>query len=159
MVFLVAKLGYTVAKQVTKRLSKALAETANKSKILRTCVVFPLGRLLNRVWVEVKMREIGVSAKVTKLPDMGNEKLTQMGSEIMAEILLVVLFGSFLALAVVFNHGSHSDLEDEHLAEIKRRLKHLDKMMDNQQEALKTLAVNIDLLSKLEDEQGIVLSF
>ena len=153
--FPVSKLGYLLVKQVSKPFSKTLADRAKTSPVFRSYVIFPLGRVLHRVQAKFKMLELGVPGKVTKHPKIGDDKLTQLGSEVLAEILFFAMVSSFLVVAVyLISEDDESGRDEEELVEMGMRLDELDKMVEIQQEVVDTMETRINYLKTyLEDEE------
>ena len=91
-----------------------------------------------------------MKGKITKIPKMGDDKISEMGSQVLGEMILITMVGSFLVIAVYLSQGddlsSEDDVEEEELAEMRRRLEKLDNTFDTQQEALDKLEDNINLL-------------
>ena len=155
-VFPVTKLVYLVVKQASKPISRNLADWARSSSVFRRRIIFPLGRFVHKMQVWLKMKEMGLKGKITKIPKMGDDKISEMGSQVLAEMILITMVGSFL-VAVYLSQGddlsSEDDVEEEELSEMRRRLEKLDNTFDTQQEALDQLENNINLfLARLERE-------
>ena len=149
-VFPVTKLVYLVVKQASKPISRNLADWARSSSAFRRRIIFPLGRVVYKMQVWLKMKEMGLKGKITKIPKMGDDKISEMGSQVLGEMILITMVGSFLVIAVYLSQGddlsSEDDVEEEELAEMRRRLEKLDNTFDTQQEALDKLEDNINLL-------------
>lgn len=139
-----------VVKQVSKPISKTFADRAKTSPVFRNHVIFPLGSLVYRVQVRLKMKEMGLKGKVTKVPKLGDEKLMEMGSQVLAEILLFSMVGGFLVVAVFLcqGDGMEDQYEEEELELMRSRLERLDNMIEDQQKGLNHLETNINLLLK-----------
>merc|ERR1712096_320379 len=99
--------------------------------------------------------ELGVPGKVTKHPKIGDDKLTQLGSEVLAEILFFAMVSSSLVVAVyLISEDDESGRDEEELVEMGMRLNELDRMVEIQQEVVDTMETRINYLKTyLEDEE------
>ena len=102
-VFPVTKLLYLVVKQASKPISKTLVERAESSTVFKRFVILPMGRVVYRVRVWAKMKEMGLSGKVTIVPKIVGEEMTELGSQVLAEMIIFAIVGSFLVAAVNLN--------------------------------------------------------
>ena len=150
-VFPIAKLIYLGIKQAAKPISNALTKRAKSNNLIRRYVVIPLGRVMYRVKVLIKMKEVGLRGKITRESKFAEEEMVEMGSKVLAEIIIFGIIGIFLVTSVNMSKKKTFDddnKEDDELEQMKSKLLELDRLVNAQHEAVGQLEASLKMLLK-----------
>ena len=150
-VFPIAKLIYLGFKQAAKPISNALTKRAKSNNLIRRYVVIPMGRVMYRVKVLIKMKEVGLRGKITRGSKFDEEEMVDMGSKVLAEIIIFGIIGIFLVTSVNLSKKKTFDddnKEDDELEQMKSKLLELDRLVDAQHEAVGQLEASLKMLLK-----------
>jgi len=96
VVFPLAKLGVLVVKQISKPLARRIAARAKTNEVFKDWACVPIAQLFHFYEVKIKMNalNLGTSGKVTKLtkvPRLSEGKAVEQGSEILSELIILII--------------------------------------------------------------------
>jgi len=112
--FPLSKLAGLAARRATEPLAKTIAAVAKRNHLFRHAVVLPVANAYNFYDVRVKLSLLKVAQRqeLTEVPPLPEEKALQLGSNVLAELLLATA-ATALAAAELARHRRVDEKKEE----------------------------------------------